>query len=126
MITLQYAGILGLIMALLSIAVPMQRGKHNVALGDEGVPSLNLAIRRFGNFIEYVPIILLFMYMLENKGASASTLHGLGTALVISRCIHPIVLFSSMEAPNWKKALRFLSAISTWLVLVVCSVLLLI
>ena len=45
-------------------------------------------IRRHGNFIEYVPIALILIGVLEINGSSPIFLHVLGVALVAARVAH--------------------------------------
>ena len=125
MITTLYAGALGLLMAGLALHVPLLRAKHNVSLGDGGVAALTLSARRFGNFIEYVPMALLLMFLLENQGASATVLHGLGGVLLAARLAHAVCLYDAGTTPTWKKAGRALGALATFVVIATASVFLL-
>ena len=118
-LTLMYAGILGLILFILTFRVVLAvRVKGGVNLGDGDNPGFNAVIRGHGNFIEYVPIALILMGLLEaNAAASATTLHAMGIALVISRVIHPLGL-------NPEKAItpaRLLGAATTFIVIGVAS-----
>ncbi len=116
-ITIFYAGTLGLLMAVLSIRVPMRRLKLNTPWGDGEDSTLATRIRVFGNFIEYVPILIVTMALLESSGAPSTYLHGTGAALVIARLIHAFSL-NSTEAQPWRRAGRAVGAFTTWLVLV--------
>ncbi len=116
-ITLFYAGLLGLLMALLSIRVPMRRAALNAPWGDAGDLDLYTRIRAFGNFIEYAPFIILAMALLELSGAAHMALHSAGSALVFSRCAHAISLKRG-DDKFWRKIARAIGAMGTWLVLV--------
>ena len=120
-----YAALLAILMAVLSTAASVQRGQHNVPLGEGGNTSLSLAVRRFGNLAEYAPMAVLLLALMELQGASAYWLHVFGTALIILRLLHPVVLFENPDAPMWKKAGRFIAAAGTALLLVIGSAVLL-
>ena len=47
------------------------------------------AIRRHGNFIEWVPFVLILMGICEINGMGMRFLHGAGILLVSARLIHP-------------------------------------
>jgi uncharacterized membrane protein YecN with MAPEG domain len=87
---------LGIAYAGLSLAVGRQRGQANVSLGlgpDVGVaigeeykaPPLLVAIRRHGQFAEYVPISIILLLLLELNHANAVVLICLSGVLVLSR-----------------------------------------
>ena len=97
-ITLQYAAILGLIYTVLTVTVVVMRGKYKVPFGDGGVQPLLRAIRAHGNFIEYIPLILILMIAYELTGGSALILNKLGLMLVYARTIHVIAMFSRLNS----------------------------
>jgi hypothetical protein len=119
--------VLGLAYAALSIAVGRQRGQANVSLGSGGdltVPigeehtasPLLLAIRRHGQFAEYVPISLLLLMLLEVSGANRALLLALAAALVLSRLC--IVLGLGRKTPN---PLRAAGNLLQWSMILVAS-----
>lgn len=116
-ITLTYAAILGLGMAVLSIRVPMRRGQLDVPFGDGGDEALATRIRAFGNFAEYVPMILLLMALAEGSGASATVLHASGAGLVLSRLVHALAYRGRSVLTFPEKVGRGIGAFSTWCVL---------
>jgi uncharacterized membrane protein YecN with MAPEG domain len=91
-ITALYAGILGLISLALAFAVGRIRGATGISLGDGGNPELLVAIRRHGNFVEYVPLAVVLIAFVELDGASAAAVHALGGGLVVARIAHAIGL----------------------------------
>ncbi len=94
-----YAGLLGLLLIALSIAVIRVRRRESVALLDGGFPDLIRAMRAHGNFVEYAPIALLFMALLELNGAPAAALHGLGAVLLGGRLAHAYAItYSDLRA----------------------------
>ena len=87
-ITPIYAAIFALILVGLSSYVIKMRYKHRVSLGDGGNKELLKAIRAHGNFIEYVPMSLILLAMLELGGESGAVLHAFGGALLVGRIMH--------------------------------------
>jgi len=92
-VTLITAYVLGIAYAGLSIAVGRRRGQANISLGsgsDASVAigeeykatSLLIAIRRHGQFAEYVPISILLL-LLELNRANRLALIGLAGVLVL-------------------------------------------
>ena len=120
-ITLLYAGVLGLMMAALSIQVPIRRGLKDIPWGDGGDPQLATSIRVFGNFIEYVPAALVLFFLLETSGAERWVLHALGVTLVVARVVHAGSLKSGTELSSARKAGRGLGAMATWAVILVSA-----
>ena len=112
-ITLLYAGIIAVLMAVLSTMTAMTRGRTGVALGDGGQSDMALAIRRFGNLSEYAAMAIVMLLLMELSGVEARWLHAYGIALVLLRLLHPFILFDTMEAPMIKKAGRFVAGAGT-------------
>jgi len=92
MVTPLYAGLLALLLLVLSIRVIRRRGSEKISIGDGGDTSMARLIRGHANFTEYVPLALLLMLMLEMSHFSIYVLHGLGIALLIGRLIHGYAL----------------------------------
>ena len=88
-ITSLYGAILGLLCVALSVQVSLTRVKTKVSLLDGSNPMLTEAIRRHGNFVEYVPIALILMAFAESGGGNHLLMHGLGVLLLAARLIHP-------------------------------------
>jgi len=120
-VTALYAGALGALMAVLSIRVPMRRGALSVPWGDGEDVSLRTRIRAFGNFTEYVPMVLLLMALNEHVGAGAAVLHGLGLGLLGFRLLHALTYRGKESLELGEKVGRGVSAMGTWLVLVVAA-----
>jgi hypothetical protein len=89
-ITPTYAGLLALLFIALSIRVIGARREAGIALGDGGDRSLQRRQRVHANFAEYVPFALVLMLLAEQRGASASIIHGIGLMLVAGRTIHAV------------------------------------
>lgn len=95
MITALYASFCALLIVKLSMNVVALRRKHHVALGDGGHADLQAAIRIHGNAIEYIPISLILMALLELSGGPWWLLHPAGIALLTSRILHAAALKNS-------------------------------
>lgn len=87
-ITVLYAGLLGLLSLYLSFLCGKQRGKAKVSIGDGGDQELIVAMRRHANFVEYVPLALLLIALLELNGVSATAIHSFGAVLLLARIAH--------------------------------------
>ena len=92
MITSIYASLAVLLIVRLSLSVIKLRRKNRIIVGDGGNEELQLAIRTHANALEYIPITLLLLLMLELNGAPAILIHLLGATLLIGRIIHSIGL----------------------------------
>jgi uncharacterized membrane protein YecN with MAPEG domain len=100
-ITLFYAGILGLIAIWLAYQAGAMRGKTGISVGDGGNPELLVAMRRHANFVENVPLLLIFFALLEANGAPGWSIHALGGSLVVARIAHAIGLKAdTMQTPG--------------------------
>ncbi len=117
-VTLLYAGLLGIMSIILSSGAGLLRGRTGVSIGDGGSPELLLAMRRHGNFTEFVPLAVILLALLEVNGVGALTVHILGAVLVIARICHAL----GLKADNVANPLRGIGAGATALATVVMSV----
>jgi len=83
-----YAGLLGVILIILSMKVAMTRKKNSIGIGDGGNEELSRAIRVQGNFIEYVPMGLILLAVFETNNGNAIVAHVAGSMLLIGRLLH--------------------------------------
>jgi len=88
MITSLYASLSALLIVRLSISVIKLRRINRIRVGDGGNEELQLAIRTHANAVEYIPIALLLLLMLELNGAPKILIHIFGATLIIGRIIH--------------------------------------
>jgi uncharacterized membrane protein YecN with MAPEG domain len=88
MITPLYAALAGLLLAILTFRVIGLRLGKKIMFGDGGEPALLRATRAHGNFIEYVPLALLLILLVELTGGASGTVHGLGIGLIVARILH--------------------------------------
>ncbi len=88
MIISLYAGILALIYVALSFYVIRGRFKNRVSLGDNNNVDMQKRIRAHGNFIEYIPLALFLVFLMEVLEANALFIHILCITLIIGRTVH--------------------------------------
>ncbi len=92
-ITAAYLGILALLYLVLGLQVSRLRRGHRVLFGDGDNIKLRSAIRAHANFVEYVPIIVLMVAMLEMSGTPPLRVHLLMGALLVARLLHPLGMY---------------------------------
>jgi uncharacterized membrane protein YecN with MAPEG domain len=117
-ITAFYAGVIGLLLLALSYQVVRNRRRAGVSLGSGGDTDLERAIRAQANLVEYAPMILFMMALVELAGTSAWLLHGCGGLLVVSRVLHATGLAGKRSVSPGRK----FGIAGTWIVLLVISV----
>jgi len=101
--TALYALPLGAMYLGLWMAVSAKRAALKVSIGDGDDKDLLLRIRRHGNFIEWVSMVLLMMILAEGVGAPAIWLHVSGALLLIGRIAHVF----GLRADNAAHPLRY-------------------
>jgi uncharacterized membrane protein YecN with MAPEG domain len=105
----------------LSLLVVRQRAKHEVMLGDDGVPELARASRAFGNAAEYAPAGIAALAVLALVQAPPLVLHIVGATLFVGRVAHAIGLtLTGGPSPG-----RVVGMIATWLAFIFAGVALL-
>jgi uncharacterized membrane protein YecN with MAPEG domain len=113
-----YAAILGLLAAVLTLNVILNRVRSGVEFGDGGDPRLMQALRAHGNFIEQAPIALILLASAEAAGARPLVVNILGVALLVARLASAVALNRSIR----QSPLRQFSGGLSDLLLVVASV----
>jgi uncharacterized protein len=91
-ITALYALPLAVIFLALWINVTSTRSKLSQSIGDGGNVDLHERIRKHGNFVEWVPMVMLLMLLAEARGTGAMWLHAAGALLTLGRALHPFGL----------------------------------
>ena len=100
-ITLLFAAILSAFMIVLAVRVldlrgsPVTKSFHRPGRVIDPL-ELERAIRGHGNLIEYAPLFLILMLLLELTGASETFLYICGTVFTVGRFMHGIA-FSFMK-----------------------------
>lgn len=117
MITGLYAALCALLILALSLRIVRLRTHHKIGLGDGGVAELGCAIRAQANAVEYVPILMIMLLIIENNGATAFAVHAYGATLLLARLLHAFGLSSS----SGRSFGRFWGTALTWGVLLVSA-----
>ena len=100
-VTLLFAAILSAFMIVLAVRVldlrgsPVTKSFHRPGRVIDPL-ELERAIRGHGNLIEYAPLLLILMLLLELTGASETFLYICGTVFTVGRFMHGIA-FSFMK-----------------------------
>lgn len=93
------AGLLGLLLIALSAYVIAGRVKFKIDLGDGDNPAMIQRIRAQANFVEYVPLALLLLMLVEYASIGPRWLTmAMGAALVAGRVLHAQGLIASPGA----------------------------
>jgi hypothetical protein len=117
-----YAAILVLIFVFLSVRVIQMRTSAKIGIGTGNNPAMERRIRVHGNFAEYVPLALLLIAFMEMQSQSRYLIHALCLILIAARLVHAVGVTPVEE--NFP--MRAASVVTTFGVMVVASVLLLI
>ena len=115
--TALYLAVFAVFASVLAFLPGSIRGSSGISIGDGGRPDLLLAMRRHGNFVEYVPYFMIMFAALELNGSSAGMLHGLGLAMLVSRVCHAV----GLKADTIQHPLRAVGAGGTLLVSLVAA-----
>ena len=108
-ITPIYAALLGLIFLILRTLVTIHRAKSGISILAEEDMVLAEKMRRFGNFVETAPLVLILMGFAEAAGANSLILHAIGGLLLVSRILHPF----GLNHKNGAHPLRIASGMMT-------------
>lgn len=100
----------------LSVPVTLRRIKVGVLVGEGADELLRRRIRAQGNFVEYVPLALIALGLLEAQAAPAWMVVAIGGVLGFGRLLHAIGMLRDVAA------LRGFGMILTYLALVSASV----
>ena len=93
-VTALYAGVFALFALFLSFKAGSLRGKTGISIlyGEPVNWELAENVRRHQNFLEYVPMIIILMGVIELNGGSTMLLHVVGVLLFVSRIAHMLGL----------------------------------
>jgi uncharacterized protein len=113
MINFEVTSIIASILAILMLPLTLQISIRRAALGkaandltavvfgDGGDEKLRRRIRALGNFIEYVPMCLIMLALIESSGAGETLLWSVGGLLVCGRVLHALgMLYINNPAPR--------------------------
>ncbi len=111
-ITLTIAGAAALMNIWLAVRVSQLRVRHKVSVGDAGDAGVACRMRAHANFVEYTPIFLILLALVELARGSQGWLWGVAIVYILARLAHPFGM--DRPAPN---PLRMGGILVTWLVL---------
>jgi len=111
------AGLLGLLIVLLTANVSRLRRQKKISLGDGGDREMLAAIRAHANLVEFAPLSLLLIYM-------ASDFYGFWTTAILSIVLLVARVLHTGGMLGFIPQGRFLGTSSTLLLLIVVSALL--
>jgi uncharacterized membrane protein YecN with MAPEG domain len=113
------AGLLGLLVVILTVNVGIIRGRKKINLGDGGDPEMIAAIRAHANLIEFAPLCLLLIYVASDFYGFWTTA-ALSALFLLARVLHAGGMLGVIPQG------RFLGATGTTVVLAVTSIMLVI
>ncbi|HMK00989.1 MAG: uncharacterized protein QOE02_3264 [Rhodospirillaceae bacterium] len=113
------AGLLGLLVVVLTVNVGIMRGRKKINLGDGGDPEMIAAIRAHANLIEFAPLCLLLIYVASDFYGFWTTA-ALSALFLLARVLHAGGMLGVIPQG------RFLGATGTTLVLAATSIMLVI
>ncbi|HEY2609552.1 MAG TPA: MAPEG family protein [Reyranella sp.] len=113
------AGLLGLLVVVLTVNVGIIRGRKKINLGDGGDPEMIAAIRAHANLIEFAPLCLLLIYVASDFYGFWTTA-ALSALFLLARVLHAGGMLGVIPQG------RFLGATGTTVVLAVTSIMLVI
>ena len=118
-ITAIYVGILAIFALALSFRAGPFRGKTGISIlfGEPQNMELAERVRVHQNFLEYVPMMLILMGVIELNSGSTTFLHSVGILLIVARIAHAVGLkHDNMAHPG-----RFIGAAGTALLTLVAA-----
>ena len=116
-ITLLYASLLTILAIFLAIKVGMNRVDTNIMTGEGESSMLLQSVRAHGNLIEYAPLALILLALLEMQNLSDSMLHLCGSLFFLARISHAYGVSISRESTPY----RLVGAVGTWLIMLIMS-----
>lgn len=95
-ITSMTASIAAIMLIVLSAMVGIHRTKTRILLGSGTDDTLLMRIRAQGNFIEYVPMALILLGLVEIQGGGSTVLWAISGLLIVGRALHAIGMLASV------------------------------
>ena len=111
-ITALYAALLVTVLIVLTTQIGVKRAITRISILDGGNKQLAVAMRRHGNFVEHVPLLIVLMAIIEINGGNSVFLHVVGITLVICRIAHPI----GLHHDHVQTPLRMIGSVGTGLI----------
>jgi len=119
-ITGLYVALAVILVIVLSVRVVARRFHSRIGMGDGDDIELRKRVRAHGNAIEYLPLGLLALLLLDLDGTTPVLLHACGISFLIARVVHAI----GLSRKTGTSPERFFGTTVTLLTLLVMAVLL--
>jgi len=116
-ITLVSASLLGLLLVYLSVMVTNVRRRPSHGMDESDGDDLNNAVRAHGNLIEYAPLMLILIGVLETAQANFYLVAGLAGTFVLARYAHGLS-FGKIDGFN---PFRFYGTLLTFVTILIAS-----
>lgn len=97
-ITSLFVALFAIALVALSLPISLRRMKVGVLVGEGADDTLRRRIRAQGNFIEYVPLSLLALGIVEMHGAPTLLIVSIGGTLTLGRALHAIGMLRNVTA----------------------------
>ncbi len=111
-ITLFTAGLIGLLLLILSLRVSFYRRSAAISIGDGGDPAMVLRLRAQANLVEYAPLTLFLLFLAEQAWGPTWYVMALAALFVAARVLHAIGMRTATPT-----LARFIGASATYAVL---------
>jgi len=116
-ITGLYAALAALLVVILGLRVTLLRRSTKIGIGSGGDQNLAQRVRAHANAIEYLPLALILLLILELNQTQPLLLHVFGCVLIVARVLHAVGLSTSAGVSPGRR----LGIALTWLVIVVMA-----
>jgi len=107
-----YTGILAVMMFVLAYMTSARRREAKISLGSGDDEIMERRSRAFGNFIEFVPMLILLMAVFEIQGYPTVYVHSLGIVTLAGRLFHALGMTGKLTIINGRFAGAFLTYMS--------------
>ena len=112
-ITLTIAGAAAIVNIWLAVRIVMVRLKAKVLIGDGGNALLTARMRAQLNYMEYTPLVLILIGLIELAKGTQTWLWAAGILYILGRIVHPFGMDKQTPHP-----LRGVGILTTWIVLI--------
>ncbi len=102
------------VLVCLTTRIGVLRAKTGISILDGGNDRVAVEMRRHGNFVEHVPLLIVLMAIVEINEGSPVFLHVVGIALIICRVAHPL----GLRHDRFQTPLRLIGAVGTSLIMI--------
>ena len=101
-----YAVLSTFILFWLAEATGRIRRRHQILIGDGGLPELTKVMRGHANAAENIPMMVALLVISALLGAPTAAIHAAGATFVLGRAIHAWH-FTHEPAPLWQRFVGF-------------------